>query len=247
MNSWRSWVVFAGAVIVYLTAVTQRTTFGIVGVEATDRFGVSAATLSSVAVVQVATYAALQIPVGVLVDRLGPRVLLIGGATIMALGQVLLAFADDIGLAIAARVLVGTGDAFTFVSVLRLLPNWFSGRILPQLAQWVGMIGATGQLVAAIPFCAMTSPPRGRMERRVPDRGRGVAVRRPRRRHCDPHRHSSSDDGGDHDQLDLVAAARERRPPRHATGLLVALAGRNRAADDGGALGLPVPHCGARL
>ena len=152
MNSWRSLVVFAGAVIVYLTAVTQRTTFGIVGVEATDRFGVSAATLSSVAVVQVATYAALQIPVGVLVDRLGPRVLLIGGATIMALGQVLLAFADDIGLAIAARVLVGTGDAFTFVSVLRLLPNWFSGRILPQLAQWVGMIGATGQLVAAIPF-----------------------------------------------------------------------------------------------
>ena len=70
MNSWRSWVVFAGAVIVYLIAVTQRTTFGIVGVEATDRFGVSAATLSSVAVVQVATYAALQIPVGVLVDRL---------------------------------------------------------------------------------------------------------------------------------------------------------------------------------
>lgn len=152
MNSWRSWAVFAGAVTVYLIAVTQRTTFGIVGVEATERFGVSAATLSSVAVVQIAVYAALQIPVGVLVDRFGPRALLIGGASVMALGQVLLAFADDIGIAIAARMLVGAGDAFTFVSVLRLLPNWFSGRILPQLAQWVGMIGATGQLAAAIPF-----------------------------------------------------------------------------------------------
>ncbi|WP_294181205.1 nitrate/nitrite transporter [uncultured Schumannella sp.] len=152
MNSWRSWVVFTGAVTVYLIAVTQRTTFGIVGVEATERFGVSAATLSMVAVVQIATYASLQIPVGVLVDRLGPRILLIAGAGVMGLGQLLLAFADDIGLAIAARMLVGAGDAFTFVSVIRLLPNWFSGRILPQLAQWVGMIGGTGQLVSAIPF-----------------------------------------------------------------------------------------------
>ena len=54
-----------------------------------------------------------------------------------------------------ARILVGIGDALTFVSVIRLLPNWFSGRILPQLAQWVGMLGQLGQIIATVPFALL--------------------------------------------------------------------------------------------
>ena len=37
----------------------------------------------------------------------------------------------------------------TFISVLRLLPNWFSGRRLPIVSQWVGTLG---QLVAMLLF-----------------------------------------------------------------------------------------------
>ncbi|MET0302791.1 MAG: MFS transporter [Microbacteriaceae bacterium] len=152
MNSARSWVVFGAAVFSYLIGVTQRTSFGVAGVDATERFGITAAAVSSVAVIQIVVYAALQIPVGVLVDRVGPKVLIIAGAGFMAMGQLLLAFSDAIVPAIIARVLVGIGDAFTFVSVIRLLPSWFRGRILPQLSQWVGVLGQLGQLVAAFPF-----------------------------------------------------------------------------------------------
>ncbi|MCU1418769.1 MAG: transporter, partial [Schumannella sp.] len=66
MNSARSWVVFGGAVFAYIVGVTQRTSFGVLGVDATQRFDVAAATISTVAVVQIVVYAALQIPVGVL-------------------------------------------------------------------------------------------------------------------------------------------------------------------------------------
>ena len=45
----------------------------------------------------------------------------------------LLSFSGGIVLALVARMLVGIGDAATFVSVIRLLPGWFDGRILPQL------------------------------------------------------------------------------------------------------------------
>lgn len=151
-RSARSWAVFAGAVLVYLVTIAQRTSFGIAGVEATERFAVTAAVLSTIGVVQIATYAALQIPVGVLVDRLGPRFMLLVGSAGMALGQLVLAVATEVGVALVARILVGAGDAFIFVSVIRLLPNWFSGRILPQLSQAVGMIGQCGQFVSAIPF-----------------------------------------------------------------------------------------------
>ena len=43
------------------------------------------------------------------------------GALIMAAGQLLLAVAGALPLAIAARVLVGAGDALTFISVLSVV------------------------------------------------------------------------------------------------------------------------------
>lgn len=155
MNSARSWIVFGGAVFAYLIGVTQRTSFGVLSVDATERFHVNAAAVSTVAVVQIIVYAALQIPVGLLVDRIGPRTLIVGGALLMAVGQTVLAFSPSIGLAILARILVGMGDAATFVSVIRLLPNWFGGRVLPQLSQWVGIIGQFGQIISAVPFALL--------------------------------------------------------------------------------------------
>jgi sugar phosphate permease len=72
VNSRRSWLVFGVGVFAYLIAVMQRSSLGIAGVDATERFDVQAAALSSLAVVQLIVYAALQIPVGVVLDRHGP-------------------------------------------------------------------------------------------------------------------------------------------------------------------------------
>ena len=152
MNSRRAWVVFGFAVFDYIVAVLQRSSLGVAGVEATDRFHVSAALLSSLAVIQLIVYAGLQIPVGVILDRVGSRVLLATGAALMLLGQVTLALAPSIGIAIVGRVLLGAGDAMTFISVLRLLPNWFSGRRLPIVSQWVGTLGQLGQILSAVPL-----------------------------------------------------------------------------------------------
>jgi MFS family permease len=132
--------------------VTQRTTLGVAGVDATERFGVSATTLSTLTVVQLVVYAALQVPIGVLLDRIGPKALIACGAALMAMGQLALALAPDIGIAVAGRVLVGAGDAFTFISVMRLLPYWFRGPVLPQVSQWTFTVGQSGQLISALPF-----------------------------------------------------------------------------------------------
>ena len=87
MNSRRSWFVFGIGAFAYLVAVTQRTTIGVAGVAATDRFHVSASVLSTLAVVQLIVYAAMQIPVGVLIDRIGSRWLMLIGTALMVAGQ----------------------------------------------------------------------------------------------------------------------------------------------------------------
>ena len=152
MNSRRSRVIFGVAAIAYIAAVLQRSTLGVAGVAASDRFQTSAAILSSLAVVQLIVYAALQIPNGILIDKVGPRWLVVVGTAVMAVGQLILAFSPDISIAIVGRILVGAGDSAIFISVIRLVNSWFSGRIVPQVSQWMGNLGALGQILSAVPF-----------------------------------------------------------------------------------------------
>jgi sugar phosphate permease len=155
VNSRRSWLIFSFATFAYIVAVLQRSSLGIAGVDATERFGISAAVLSTLAVVQLIVYAGLQIPVGVVLDRVGPRFLITLGATLMVLGQASLSIAPSIGVAIVGRILVGAGDAMTFISVLRLLSNWFAGRSLPLVSQLLGTFGTLGQVLSAVPLSAL--------------------------------------------------------------------------------------------
>lgn len=153
--STRAGLVFAGAVVAYLCAVLQRSTLGVAGVAAADRFGSSAAALSTLGVVQLAVYAALQIPVGVLVDRFGPRAVIAVGAAFMLAGQITVALAHVLPVAVAGRMLVGAGDATTFVAALRLVNAWFPAARVPVLSQWLGNLGQLGQVLSAIPFAAL--------------------------------------------------------------------------------------------
>ena len=69
----------------------HRTSFGVAGLDAADRFDAAPAALSGFVVLQLLVYAALQIPVGLLLDRFGARRLVVVGALTMAAGQLVLA------------------------------------------------------------------------------------------------------------------------------------------------------------
>jgi len=151
----RAWLVWGIAVGAYVVAVLQRTSLGVSGLDAAARFEISAGLLGTFAVVQLLVYAAMQVPVGAMVDRIGPRAMVISGSLLMAVGQIALAFAHSFPTAILARVLVGAGDAMTFISVLRLINSWFPPRQVPVLTQVTGLVGQTGQLLSVIPLVAI--------------------------------------------------------------------------------------------
>ena len=148
----RAWFVWGVGVLAYAVAVFQRSSLSVAAGYATTRFGIGASLFSLFAVLQLVMYAVMQVPVGVLVDRLGSRRMVALGAVVMAGGQVLLALTTSASGAIVARMLVGTGDAMTFVSVLRLIPSWFPARQVPILTQVTGLLGQLGQVAATIPL-----------------------------------------------------------------------------------------------
>ncbi|MGP9683006.1 MFS transporter [Brachybacterium sp. AOP3-A1-3] len=151
----RAHLVWAVGVFAYLCAVSGRASFGVASVEASARFGIDGAVLSLFGVVQLGTYAAAQIPAGLLLDRIGPRRMMVLGTVTMAAGQVLLAVATDVPTALVARLLTGVGDAATLISVVRLIATWFPTGQVPLFTQLATMIGQFGQAVAAVPFLAL--------------------------------------------------------------------------------------------
>jgi sugar phosphate permease len=148
----RAWSVWGVGVLAYGMAVFQRSSLSVAAEYATARFGIGASLFSVFAVLQLVMYAVMQVPVGVLVDRIGSRRMVALGALVMAGGQVLMALTTAPAGAIVARMLVGTGDAMTFVSVLRLIPSWFPARRVPILTQVTGLLGQLGQVAATIPL-----------------------------------------------------------------------------------------------
>lgn len=155
LNSKKSWIVFSIAILAYITAVAQRTSFGVAGLEATERFSANASILATFSVVQLLVYSLGQIPVGLILDRVGPRAMITGGTVLMILGQAFLAFATNVPQGLVGRVLVGAGDAMVFVSAIRLLAMWFSGSRIPMLTQLTGTVGQAGQLISLFPFHAV--------------------------------------------------------------------------------------------
>ena len=150
--SGRALAVWGAAVVAYILAITGRTSLGVAGVEAMDHFSIDASRLAVFTSVQVGVYACAQIPMGMLIDRFGPRRMLVTGALLMGIGQVLLGATSSYPVAIIARVIVGTADATAFLSVMRILPAWIPMRKTPVFTQLTGGLGYVGQFMSAVPF-----------------------------------------------------------------------------------------------
>lgn len=73
-------------------------------------------------------YAFAQLPVGALIDRLGPRRLLAAGLALWSAAQLLCGLVSTVGQFAAARVLLGLGEAPQFPTGGRVVRDWFAVR-----------------------------------------------------------------------------------------------------------------------
>lgn len=147
-----AYAVWTVALLVYMLAVFHRSSLGVAGLEATERFDIKASQLATFTMLQLLVYAGMQIPVGLLIDRFGPRKVLLTGALTLTLAQIGFALSDTYAWALIARVFVGMGDAMTFICVLRLVNTWFAPRKIPLMTQLTGVLGQLGAVIAAVPM-----------------------------------------------------------------------------------------------
>src|SRR5262249_28552005 len=107
-------------------------------------FSVGAAVLGSVSAAYFYGYAGMQIPVGGLLDRFGPRRLLAISTLVCAGGCVLFSGAGTLASATAGRFLIGASAAFSLVGAMAVAGQWFTPErfaVLSGLAMAAGMAG----------------------------------------------------------------------------------------------------------
>lgn len=133
----------AGAVFFFYAWVLRVAPSVMVG-ELMRDFSVGAAVLGHLSAAYFYGYAGMQIPVGVLLDRFGPRRLMTVAAFVCAAGCVLFATSETLAGATAGRMLIGASSAFSLVGAMAIAGQWFAPArfaLLSGLAMAAGMAG----------------------------------------------------------------------------------------------------------
>ncbi|MFK7890105.1 MAG: MFS transporter [Granulosicoccus sp.] len=141
----RAFFAYLLGMLFFAYAFIQRVAPSVVTDELMRDFSVGAASLGILSGAYFYTYAALQLPVGLLTDRYGPRKLMAAAAIVCALASAGFASSDSLLVASFYRALIGGAVAFGFVGTLSIITQFFSpGRfaLLAGLVQSMGMIGA---------------------------------------------------------------------------------------------------------
>ncbi len=154
MTPIRAYAAFALAAAYFGHEFVQRVSTSVIVADLMAEFAVGGAVLGSMSAFYFYAYAGMQIPVGVLIDRFGPRRLMSFAAGISALGALLFALSPSIEYAYAGRALIGLGASFSWIGVMTVVTLWlppaaFSG--MAGLGQGIGMLGAVfGQAPLAL-------------------------------------------------------------------------------------------------
>jgi MFS family permease len=145
------WAVWGFAAGLYFVAVFHRMVLGVAAFEAERRYHVGPGALSAFTAIQLGVYLAMQVPVGLAADRIGPRRSLAAGMGAIAAGEAIFALSGTLGAGLAGRAMIGLGDAFVFINVLRVAHTWFEPRRAALLTALTSMLGALGQLLTTVP------------------------------------------------------------------------------------------------
>ena len=149
----RAGLAFLFASVFFAYAFALRVSPSVMVNELMRDFSVSAAVLGNLSAFYFYAYAGLQIPVGLLLDQLGPRRLVSAAATSVGIGCLLFATSEAVGWGYLGRLIIGAGCAFSWAGTLAIVNQWFPTRfaLLAGVSQMIAMGGAVlGQAPLAL-------------------------------------------------------------------------------------------------
>ncbi|MFH1082034.1 MAG: MFS transporter, partial [Pseudomonadota bacterium] len=150
-----SWLVWGLGAAFYMSGFYQRVAPAVMTDYLMADFSIGAASLGNLSAFYFYSYAAVQIPTGLLADYWGPRKLLTAGAFTAFLGAFLFAAAPSILFANAGRLLIGGSVGVAWVALLKLSMHWFPPRRFAMTTGLGLFCGIVGAVSAGVPLRIM--------------------------------------------------------------------------------------------
>lgn len=141
----RGYAAFVLASAYFCHEFVQRVATSVVVGDLMAAFSLGGTVLGTLSAIYFYAYAGMQIPVGVLIDRYGPRRLMCGAAALSALGALVFATAPMVEVAYVGRAMIGLGASFAWIGILTVATLWLPASrfsVLTGIAQAGGMAGA---------------------------------------------------------------------------------------------------------
>ncbi len=146
-NRFLPWFMWALATAFYCYETLLQVSPGVMVSDLMKAFSANASQLGLLAAVYFYAYSSMQIPVGILIDRLGPRRLLTIATLTCGIGTLIFGSAHFLLLAAVGRLFIGLGSAFAVVGCMHLCATWLPLRFFATLTGimvTMGMLGAIG-------------------------------------------------------------------------------------------------------
>ncbi|MCP5469618.1 MAG: MFS transporter [Chlamydiales bacterium] len=154
-NRFLGLTIWSLALLFYFFEMFLRICLGTIAEDVIHDLHLTAGQFSTIGAAYFITYGCLQLFVGLISERLGPRLTLSISCLLCTIGVFLFSIAIDFWLAFFARLLIGFGSAFAFVSLLFLTLKWFPREHFSLISGIAIFLGAVAPVLAGGPLALL--------------------------------------------------------------------------------------------
>lgn len=148
---------FAVLSIAYIGSQFFRVSNAVIAPELMADLAISPTEIGAITGIFFFTFALMQIPTGILLDRFGPRTTMSGLLLIAVAGAFLFANASSTNELFTGRALIGVGCAAGLMGSMVAIARWFPADRFATMSSWLFIIGGIGTLLATSPLAALTN------------------------------------------------------------------------------------------
>jgi len=152
-----AWYFFGIVSLSYLMVYFHRVAPAVVSDLLMAEFNLSGAVLGNLAAIYFYVYTLMQLPAGVLADGVGAKKTVFWGMMISGVGSFIFAASSLLAFAYLGRILIGFGVSVIFVSMLKIVTEWFPEKKFGTLSGTALFIGNSGAVLAATPLAYLVS------------------------------------------------------------------------------------------
>lgn len=151
----KKWLVFALCASLFICSQFHRVSNAVIAPDLSRDLGISAEGLGALSAAFFYSFAAMQVPLAMFLDKVGGRASMGFLSLLGSVGVLAFSMAETVEQAFVARILIGVGMAGNLMGSLKLISNWFRPDQFATLSGLLMSLGTLGNMFATTPLALL--------------------------------------------------------------------------------------------